>query len=92
MDLNNYKLIVPPKLDKKFMKLVKKDKQQMQIIDRKINEILTNPHRFKPLRENMVGAKRVHIGKSFVLTFEVLENEKIVKLLDYDHHKKIYRK
>ncbi len=38
----------------------------------------------------MHGAKRVHIDKSFVLTYEVDERGKSVKLLDYDHHDNIY--
>jgi len=37
----------------------------------------------------MAGQRRVHI-RSYVLTYEVLENEKVVKLLDYDHHDNIY--
>jgi len=39
----------------------------------------------------MAGQRSVHI-RHFVLTYEILENEKIVKLLDYDHHDKIYEK
>ena len=31
-----------------------------------------------------------HINKSFVLTYETIENEKSVRVLDYDHHNKIY--
>jgi mRNA-degrading endonuclease RelE of RelBE toxin-antitoxin system len=38
----------------------------------------------------MAGQRRVHIGKSFVLTFEILEDKKVVRLLDYAHHDKIY--
>jgi len=85
----DYKLIIDKKIDKKFAKLAKKDKKQLEIINRKIEEILENPHRFKSLTANMVGIKRVHI-RSFVLTYEILEDGKIVKLLDYAHHKKIY--
>ena len=55
-----------------------------------MDKILENPYQFKPLTGNMKGIRRVHIGKSFVLTYEILENEKIVRLLDYDHHDKIY--
>jgi len=40
----------------------------------------------------MTGIRRVHIGKSFVLTFEILEKLKLVRLLDYDHHDNIYSK
>lgn len=85
-----YSLIIPKKLDKKFSKLAKKDKAHMQIIDEKVEKILENPHQFKPLSGNMKGMWRVHIGKSFVLTYEILENGKIVKLLDYEHHDKVY--
>ena len=85
-----YKLDIPEKLDLLFYKLSKKDKQQLDIINKKIDKILENPHQFKPLGGKMSGIRRVHIGKSFVLTYEILENEKIVRLLDYDHHDKIY--
>lgn len=85
-----YKLDIPEKLDLIFDKLSKKDKQQLDIINKKIDKILENPQQFKPLTGDMKGIWRVHIGKSFVLTYEILENEKIVRLLDYDHHDKIY--
>ena len=85
-----YKLDIPEKLDSIFMKLAKKDKLQLEIIKRKIDKILENPYQFKPLRGDMKGVRRVHIGKSFVLTYEILENKKVVRLLDYDHHDEIY--
>jgi len=40
----------------------------------------------------MKGTRRVHVAKSFVLVYEIDENNKIIRLLDYDHHDKIYRK
>lgn len=86
----NYFLDIPEYLDKKFEKLSKKDKKQLQIIDRKIEQIRKNPYHFKPLRGDMKGIRRVHIGKSFVLTYEIIESQKIVRLLDFDHHDKIY--
>ncbi len=87
----NYKLDVSEKLDKVFEKLSKKDKKSFEIIDNKIKHILENPYQFKPLRNEMAGIRRVHIGKSFVLTYEILESEKIVRILDYDHHDKIFK-
>ena len=33
---------------------------------------------------------RVHIYKSFVLVYVIDEKEKIIELLDYDHHDNIY--
>ena len=86
----DYKLDVPEKLDLIFDKLSKKDKKQLDIINKKVDKILENPYQFKPLTGDMKGIRRVHIGKSFVLTYEILENEKIVRLLDYAYHDKIY--
>ena len=88
----NYKLEVPEKLDKIFAKLSRKDKKSLEIINNKIKNILENPYQFKPLRNEMAGIRRVHIGKSFVLTYEILEGEKTIRILDYDHHDKIFKK
>ncbi|MFA5723531.1 MAG: type II toxin-antitoxin system mRNA interferase toxin, RelE/StbE family [Candidatus Pacearchaeota archaeon] len=86
-----YKLEIPENLDKIFHKLSKKDKNLLEIINNKIIRILENPYQFKPLRNEMAGIRRVHIGKSFVLTYDILEGDKIVRLLDYDHHDSIYK-
>ncbi len=86
----NYKLGISKELYKRFKKLGKKNKQQLEILNKKIIQILTNPYHFKPLREDMKGARRVHIGKSFILVYEIDEKNKIIKLLEYDHHDKIY--
>ena len=86
----SYTLSVSKKLDELFSKLSKKDKLHFEILTKKISHILEDPYQFKPLSGNMKGVRRVHIGKSFVLTYEILENEKIIKLLDYNHHDKVY--
>jgi len=86
----SYKLEISEKLDRIFQKLSKKDKKYLEIVNKKIKNILENPYQFKPLRNEMAGIRRVHIGKSFVLTYEILEGEKTIRLLDYDHHDKIY--
>ena len=85
-----YSLESKPDVDKKFLKLSKKNPKQMEIITKKIKQILENPYHFKPLRGDMHGARRVNIDKSFVLTYEIDENKKIIRLLDYDHHDNIY--
>jgi YafQ family addiction module toxin component len=86
----SYHLDIPEKLDKAFGKLAKKDRGQMGILQAKISEILEEPHRIKPLRGDMKGARRVHIGKSFVLVYEIDEQEHAVRLLEYEHHDKVY--
>lgn len=69
----------------------KKDKISFEILSKKINQILENPETGKPLTANMIGQRRVHIGKSYVLTYEILEKEKIIRLLDFDHHDRVYK-
>ena len=85
-----YFLDISDELDKIFNKLAKKNKKQLEIINKKIEQIQENPHHFKPLKGDMKGSKRVHIDKSFVLTYEIDEENKVIKLLDYDHHDNIY--
>ena len=85
-----YELEIADELDKTFSKLRKKNKKQLEIIFKKVHQILENPYHFKPLRGDMHGARRVHIDRSFVLTYEVNEERKVVRLLDYNHHDYIY--
>ena len=86
-----YKIAVKESLDCKFKKLRKKDREMLASIDKKVQEILDNPCRFKPLRKPLQNKRRVHIGGSFVLIYEINEEEKIVTLLDFDHHDNIYK-
>lgn len=85
-----YALDISHEADKKFKKLKRKNKKQLEIINKKVQEILEKPYHFKPLRGDLYGARRVHINKSFVLIYEIDEKKKIVRILDYDHHDKIY--
>jgi mRNA interferase RelE/StbE/toxin YoeB len=48
-----YSLEVRESVDRIFSKLAKKNPKQMRIIDKKIKQILENPHHFKPLRAPM---------------------------------------
>ena len=86
-----YRLEVKEKLDKKLKKLQKKDKEMLRIIDTKLRDILDDPYRFKPLRKPLQNKRRVHIGGSFVLIYEINEKERIVTLLDFDHHDNVYK-
>ena len=86
-----YKLVVKESLDKKFKRLQKKDKEMLRLINRKVQDILEDPHRFKPLRKPLQNKRRVHVGGSFVLIYEINEKEKIVTLFDFDHHDNIYK-
>ncbi|PIP69908.1 MAG: type II toxin-antitoxin system mRNA interferase toxin, RelE/StbE family [Nitrospirae bacterium CG_4_10_14_3_um_filter_44_29] len=65
--------------------------EMLQLIDRKAQDILADPYRFKPLRKPLQNKRRVHVGGSFVLIYEINEKEKIVTLVDFDHHDNIYQ-
>ncbi len=87
-----YSLRIKPHLIKVFEKLAKRDSVQHEAIQKKVKQILEDPHHFKPLSGSMKNKFRVHIMGSFVLVFSILENEQAVELLDYDHHDNIYQK
>lgn len=86
-----YSFEISPSLDKKLVKLFKKNRKQYEIIMNKAEEIIKNPNRYKNLRAPLQKWKRVHIDNHFVLAFSVNEENKTVILEDYDHHEKIYK-
>jgi YafQ family addiction module toxin component len=86
-----YKLDIKPTADKAFKKLAKKDKEPLRRVNAKIQEILEDPYRFKPMRFPLDGCRRVHVG-SFVILYEIDEQKSTVIILDYDHHDNIYDK
>ena len=78
-------------LEKDLQKLAKKNPKMMLIIEKKITEILQSPHHYKNLRKPLQDLKRVHIEKSFVLTFSVNEETRTIIFEDFDHHDNIYK-
>ena len=86
-----YNLHISKTLEAKLNKLKKMDKGTLISISKKVRKIQKDPYHFKPLRHDLKGIRRVHIKKSFVLTYEIIESEKAVRLLDFDHHDKIYK-
>jgi len=88
-DDDMYEILIEEKLQEILKKLFKKDKKLYEICLKKIEAIANNPEQYKPLRHDMKNIRRVHIAKSFVLTFRV--EKKSVKFLDFDHHDNIYK-
>lgn len=86
-----YKLAIKESLDKKFKRLRTKDKELLRLIEKKVNDILVDPYRFKSLRKPMQNKRRLHIGGPFVLIYEISEKEHLVTLLDFAHHDNIYK-
>lgn len=85
-----------PKLKRIMQKLVKKDRQRADIIYAKAKEIINSDENtiehYKNLRYDLSREKRVHIDKSFVLTFSFDKKKKFILFLDFDHHDNIYKK
>ena len=82
------------KLQFKFHKLVKKDRKKLEIINKKIKEIINNDlstiDRYKNLRSPLQHLKRVHVNKHFVLTFKVDKEKNFILFADFDHHDNVY--
>lgn len=86
-----YSFEVRDHLDKIFMKIGKKNPKQLEIIYKKIGEVVQNPQHYKNLRSPLQHLKEVHIDKSFVLLFSVNEGLKKVTFEEFDHNDKIFR-
>ena len=78
----------------KIKKLLKKDKGRAEIVYKNIKEIINNDtetiKRYKNLRYDLSELKRVHIDKSFVLTFKVDIANNFILFWDFDHHDNVY--
>ena len=85
-----YNLEMRNHLYKLFKKMEKKDRQKLEIINKKVREILEDPHRYKPLKVPMQHMYRVHIGSSFILIFSINEKTNSVILEDFAHHDEAY--
>lgn len=86
-----YAIALKPELDKIFEKMAVREKRKLDIIFKKISEIVRDPHRYKNLRKPLQHLKRVHINTNFVLTFTIDEASKTVIFVDFDHHDNIYK-
>jgi len=86
-----FELEIEESLKKKIAKYAAKNPEFRKAVEGKIKQILENPARFKPLHAPMQSKRRAHILKSFVLVYEFFESEKIVRIVDVDHHDNIYK-
>lgn len=87
-----YNLDVKPEADKIFKKLSNKNKKQLLIIYKKIEEIRSNPsHNYKFLRSPLQSFNRVHIDVHFVLIFKIDHEKGNVEIYYYDHHDMVYK-
>jgi mRNA-degrading endonuclease RelE of RelBE toxin-antitoxin system len=84
-----YSLGIREHVNKIFLKIGKKDKKQMELITKKVEEICENPSKFKPLHSPKQNLRRVHVG-SFVIVYSMNEAAREVTIEDYAHHDDIY--
>lgn len=83
---------IKPNLDKKMLKLFKKDRITYEKLMKKIEEIIMSidVDHYKNLRNDMSTSKRVHIGH-FVLVFSYDKRNDFLSFEDFEHHDKIYQ-
>ena len=86
----SFEIEVRDHLYKLFEKMKKKERQKLGIINKKVKEIIKDPHRYKPLKAPMQHLRRVHVGGSFVLIFSIDEKRKTVILEEFAHHDEAY--
>ena len=87
-----YVMDIAPSCERSIEKACKKNPVLRDALRNKMREVLENPSRYKTLRHDMAGERRVHILKSFVLKFEIDEGRKIVNFLSFEHHDEAYRR
>jgi len=82
---------IKPELEKKLIKISKKNKLTFERIMKKVGEVVNSEdvEHYKNLRHDMKESKRVHIGH-FVLVFSYDVSRDFVSFEDFDHHNNIY--
>ncbi|WP_456475248.1 type II toxin-antitoxin system RelE family toxin [Candidatus Pyrohabitans sp.] len=86
-----YEIIVDPKLQNKIKKLYKKDRKTYDRLKKKLLLLSKNPEMGKPLRNVLKNRRRLHVAP-FVLIYRFDKDKKVIELLDFDHHDKVYKR
>ena len=86
--------LLSDKLKDIVRKLQKREPKRADILYKKIKQIVNSDEftieHYKNLRNERSDEKRVHIDKSFVLTFKYDKTRKFILFVDFDHHDNIY--
>ena len=85
-----YKLTLEPEVERIFKSLKKKKPNLFRKAESGVIKILRSPELGKHLRNVLRNRRQIHVAGSFVLLYEIVGTE--VRLLDFDHHNKIYKK
>jgi len=84
-----YELEISDVCGESIKKYCKKNAALKTALEKKIRQILENPHHFKPLRNPLQNKRRVQLG-SFVLIYEIDEQTRTLKFLKFSHHDDAY--
>ena len=79
-----------PWFEKALRSLKRKDPDLVRAFSQQLPKIIKDPQLGKPLQHSLRNYRRIHIKGSFVLLYEFKKPE--VRLIDLDHHDKIYKK
>lgn len=82
-------------IKKKLKILSKRDKVFCEAVNKKIREIISNNREtiehYKNLKHDLSDNKRVHVYKSFVLTFRVKKDINFIYFEKLEHHDDVYK-
>ena len=85
---------VSEEIKKKLKLLSKRDKGFCEAVNKKVREIISNNattiDHYKNLRYDLSDNKRVHVHKSFVLTFKVRKDINFIYFEKLRHHDDVY--
>ncbi|MBI5393517.1 type II toxin-antitoxin system RelE/ParE family toxin [Candidatus Woesearchaeota archaeon] len=87
-----YNIDIHPDCKEEINKSCKKNPVLQKAIKNKMEEIIENPQHYKSLRYDAAGERRVHILKSFVLKFQIIEETNTVQFIFFGHHDFAYRR
>lgn len=87
----SYIVEIKPSCQNDIQKLCKRNAELKKALENKMRQIIVDPCHYKPLRNELAGERRVHIMKSFVLKFEIDEQNKILTFIFFGHHDEAYR-
>lgn len=78
--------------DATFKKITKKDKVLADRIKRKIRDVCLYPERGEPLSGNLAGKWSIHVADHYVILYEIVYEDKVIRFLSVRHHDYAYGK
>jgi len=84
----DYELTIPKHIDKKLIKLGKKDKDSLKKILEWFKEIINNSFKSSIMKHYFKGKRKIRKG-NYRIIFDISDNE--IMILDIIHRKKDYK-